>query len=135
MLSLPESEESENGRFFRMRGFLGFLPWIPWIPRILEQSQTLHVVDKNILQVTRACSLPQFLQSVAGKYAPAVDDGDTIAQLFGFAHDVSRKHNGFSLIAKLLDDLLHLERVQHVEADRGFIEDQQRRIVGHGPGD
>ena len=43
--------------------------------------------------------------------------------------------DGGALVARLLDDLLELCRVAHVQRGRGLVEHQHQRAVSHRPGD
>src|SRR3990172_2799938 len=88
-----------------------------------------------LLQVRLDVSLFQLIEGPAGENVPFVDDGDAIAELFGFAHDVRREDDALAVLAEGRDVLLHGAGDEDVEAGGRLVEDEHGGIVNDGPGD
>ena len=64
-----------------------------------------------------------------------MDDRQAITQPRGFSHDVSRVDDALALVSQGGHGGEHRAGDQHVETGRGFVENQNRRVVNQGAGD
>jgi len=92
-------------------------------------------VDENIFEIALAGSGPERVEGIARVDFAAVNDGDAVAEFLGLAHDMGREDDGFALGTKFRDDLLHFEGGEDIQADGGFIEDEDGRVMDDGAGD
>lgn len=76
----------------------------------------------------------QGLRCITGNDASTVEDGDTIAQGFGFIHVVGGEYQRAATLMQPAQDAPHVVPRLRVEARRRFVENDQFRIVNERAG-
>ena len=92
-------------------------------------------LEEQFLQIVFVMAFADFFERAFGEDPAAMQNGDLVAKFLGLAHDVRGKNDALALIAQFGHGFQQRAGDQHVEAGRGFIENQHRRIVDHRPGD
>src|SRR5712692_79477 len=103
-------------------------------------------LEEDLLQRLPVLSdhVPQFLQAAEGDQPAAIDDGEAGAHPLRDLQDVGGEEHGLPLLAKVLQDVLHLPGTVWIEAHRGFVEKEhlwvmqqrgcQRDLLAHAAG-
>src|SRR5438552_5707826 len=86
-------------------------------------------MHKNVFQVMLAGRGAKISEGIASVDFSMVDNRDTVAELFRFAHDVRRENDRFAFGAELGNQLLHFKSVKDVEPYRRLVENENGRIV------
>ena len=69
-----------------------------------------------------------------GQHLAVVDDGEAVAELVGLFHVVGGEQDGLAVAVQLAEDLPQGDAALGIEAGGGLVEEQDRRVVHHGPG-
>src|SRR5260370_27349818 len=91
--------------------------------------------DEDFLEIVLGMLFPELREGTLGEELAALDDADSVAELFDFADDVGGENDGFTLVAAFADEGGDSAGGHDVEADGGLIEDHDRWIVDKGAGD
>src|SRR3982074_2533974 len=88
-------------------------------------------LEEDLLQRLPVLSdhVPQLLQAAHGDQPAAIDDGEPGAHPLRDLQDVGREEHGLPLLAKVLEDVLHLTGTLRIEAHRGFVEEEHLWVV------
>src|SRR2546421_9198273 len=76
----------------------------------------------------------QFLQAAHRDQTAVVDDGEPGAHALRDFQDVRGKEHRLSLLAEVLEDVLHLAGTLRIEAHGGLVEEEDLRIMKQGGG-
>src|SRR5436853_1923735 len=91
--------------------------------------------DEDLLEVAFGVFIAKLRESAFGEKFAGLDDADSVAELFHFAHNVRGEDDGFAVVAAFMDESGDGASGHDIEAVRGLIEDHDRRIVDEGAGD
>src|SRR5215472_18305443 len=92
-------------------------------------------LNEDLLEIVLGVLLPELSQRAFGEELTGLDDADGIAELFGFAHNMSREDHGLAVVAAFADKSSDGAGGHDIKSERGLIEDHDRGIVDERAGD
>jgi hypothetical protein len=92
-------------------------------------------LDEDFLEITFGVPFAKLRESAFGEERAIVNDADDVAELFDFTHDVGGEDDGFAEVAAFADESDDGAGGHDVEAEGGFVEDHDGRIVDERAGD
>src|SRR5690606_6541983 len=95
----------------------------------------LDQLEKEVFDAVNAVTVAEFRKSSLVEDAAVVNDGDAVAKLFDFAHDVRRINDALALFLKPLHVLLNGAGDENIQPEGGFVKDEDRGIVNDGARD
>src|SRR5690242_14221549 len=89
------------------------------------------VLNLDLYQLVARGLLAESIRRAVRHDASAVDDQDAVAGSLDFRKDVRAEDHRF-FFSKLAYEFAYLDDLVRVQASRGFIEDEDFRVVDHG---
>src|SRR6266699_128052 len=86
-------------------------------------------LHEDLLEIVLRVLLPELTERAFGEELAGLDDADGIAELFDFAHNMSRKDDGLAVAAAFANKRGDGARGHDIQTERGLIEDHDRGIV------
>src|SRR5678810_424039 len=94
-----------------------------------------YVEQEDVFKIVQARRFTKSGEGIACEDASSVNDSDPVAEFLRLAHDVRGEDDGSSVTAKLVNGLLNFQRIEYVEADCRFVENNNARVVRDGSSD
>src|SRR5437773_7513670 len=90
--------------------------------------------DENVLEILFVMLIAKLRESAFGEKFAGLNDADSVAELFHFAHDVRGEDDGFAVVAAFVDEGSDGASGHDIEATCWLIDDHDRSIVEEGAG-